>query len=126
MPHTASELSKAETLIIGRVQREIYSKEFACLTAGKNISKDSPLRKQNPYMDKEGLLRIGGRLNHAALNTGEKFPLVIPGRSHIATLLVRHFHEKDKHQDRTFTEGSVRTAGFWIIGAKKCIDSILH
>ena len=125
-PHTAEELSKAENLVIKCVQKETYSKEFTCLAAGKDISKDSPLRKLNPCVGEDGLLRIGGRLNHATLSTREKFPLVIPGRSHIATLLVRHYHEKVKHQGRVFTEGSVRTAGFWIVGAKKCINSILH
>lgn len=125
-PHTAEELSKAVTLIVKCVQRETYSKEFTCLVAGKDISKDSSLRKLNPYVDEEGLLRIGGRLKHAVLDTNEKFPLIIPGRSHVATLVVRHYHDKVKHQGRVFTEGSVRTAGFWIIGAKKCISSILH
>lgn len=125
-PHTAEELLKAETLIIKCVQRQTYSKEFSCLAAGKNISKDSPLRKLNPRVDKDGLLRIGGRLNQSALDTGEKMPLIIPGRSHIATLLVRYYHEKVKHQGRVFTEGSVRTAGFWIVGARKCINGILR
>ncbi|KAM4593953.1 uncharacterized protein PAE49_010961 [Odontesthes bonariensis] len=125
-PHTAEELLKAGTLIIKSVQRETYSKEFSCLAAGKNISKDSPLGKLNIYVDEDGLLRIGGRLNQSALDAREKLPLVIPGRSHIATLLVRHYHEKVKHQGRVFTEGSVRSAGFWIVGAKKCINGILH
>jgi len=125
-PHTAEELLKAETLIIRCVQRETYSKEFSCLAAGKNISKDSPLRKLNPLVDEDGLLRIGGRLNRSALDTREKMPLVIPARSHTATLLVSHYHEKVKHQGRVFTEASVHTAGFWIIGARKCINSILH
>lgn len=96
------------------------------MAAGKNISKNSSLRKLNPRMDEDGLLRIGGRLNRSALDTREKMPLVMPGCSHIATLLVRHYHEKVKHQGRVFTEGSVRTAGYWIVGAKKCINSILH
>lgn len=80
-PHTAEELSKAETLIVRCVQREAYSKELPCLAAGKDIPKDSPLRKLNPCVDEEGLLRIGGRLSHAALDAREKFPFIIPGRT---------------------------------------------
>lgn len=125
-PHTAEQLSKAQSLIIKCVQRETYNKEFTCLTAGKDIAKDSPLRRLSPCVDEDGLLRIGGRLEHSTLNTKEKFPFIIPGHSHLAKLLVRHYHEKVKHQGRIFTEGSVRMAGFWIIGAKKCINSTLH
>ena len=125
-PCTAEQLSKSETLIISCVQRETYKEEFTCLAAGKTIPKTSPLRKLDPYTDEDGLLRIGGRLKHAALDTREQFPIVIPARSHIATLLVRHYHERVKHQGRIFTEGSICAAGFWIIGAKRCINSILH
>ncbi|KAI4885930.1 hypothetical protein NFI96_031189, partial [Prochilodus magdalenae] len=67
-----------------------------------------------------------GRLKHGLFEAREKYPLVIPGQSHIATLLVRHFHDKVRHQGRAFTEGAVRTAGFWIVGAKKCIKRIHH
>lgn len=126
-PHTAEELLKAETLIIKCVQTETYSREFSCLDAGKNISKDSALRKLNPYVDKDGLLRIGGgRLNQSMLDAKEKLPLVIPGRSYIAKLIVRHYHEKVKHQGCVFTEGSIRSAGFWIIGARRSINGTLH
>ncbi|KAG7483457.1 hypothetical protein JOB18_048755 [Solea senegalensis] len=125
-PYTAEHLLKAETHIISCVQRDSYGEEFGCLAAGKVIPKDSPLRKLDPYMDKEGLLRIGGRLRHGALDVREQFPIVIPARNHIGKLLVRHYHEKVKHQGRVFTEGSIRIAGYWIVGAKRCINSILR
>lgn len=79
--HTAEELLK-ETLIIKYTQRETYNKEFSCLAAGKKISKDSLLRKLNPYVDEDGLLRIGGRLNRSVLDAKEKLPLVINGILH--------------------------------------------
>ncbi|XP_061908363.1 uncharacterized protein LOC133653277 isoform X1 [Entelurus aequoreus] len=124
-PVTA-QLSKAETIIISCVQKETYRTELDCLAAGKNIPKDSPLRKLDPYMDEKGLLRIGGRLKHATLDIGEQFPIIIPAHNQIGKLLVRHYHQKVKHQGRVFTEGSIRTAGYWIVGAKRCINSILR
>lgn len=51
--------------------------------------------------------------------------MVIPKKSHIAALLVRHFHEQTKHQGRHFTEGAIRSAGFWIVGAKRLISSYI-
>ncbi|KAK0149852.1 hypothetical protein N1851_009402 [Merluccius polli] len=63
------------------------------------------------------------RLEHAALDTRVKFPLIIPGHNHIATLLVRHFHDKVRHQGRVFMEGAFYKAGFWIMGAKMCFDT---
>ncbi|XP_019713518.1 uncharacterized protein LOC109508118, partial [Hippocampus comes] len=92
----------------------------------KSLTENTSLRKLDPYVDEDGLLRIGGRLKHAALDTNEQFPIIVPTRSHVATLLVRHYHEKVKHQGRVFTEGSIRAAGYWIVGAKRCINNILH
>lgn len=42
--------------------------------------------------------------------------------SYIATLLINHYHEKVNHQGRIFTEGAIRTGGFWIVGAKGRIN----
>lgn len=47
-------------------------------------------------------------------------------KSHIAVLLVRRFHENVQHQGRVFTEGVIRSHGFWIIGAKRIITSVIH
>ncbi|XP_045198535.2 uncharacterized protein LOC123552853 [Mercenaria mercenaria] len=77
-------------------------------------------------LDSKGLLRVCGRLDYASLDTGEKTPVIIPGKSHIAVLLVRHHHEKVAHQGRYLTEGAVRSAGFWITGGKRLINSVIH
>lgn len=65
-----------------------------------------------------------GRLKHSALDVREQFPIIIPARDHIGKLLVRQYHDRVKHQGRVFTEGSIRTAGYWIIGTRRCIYSI--
>lgn len=105
------ELSHAEVVIVQCVQRESYPVEFACLSVGKDIPKTSGLKTLNPFIDQDGLLRIGGRLKHAPIEQREKHPIIIPGKSHIALLLTRHFHERVRHQGRLFTEGAIRNAG---------------
>lgn len=52
-------------------------------------------------------------------------PLILSGRSHITTLLIRQYHSQVQHQGRHFTEGALRAAGLWIIGGKKIISSII-
>lgn len=56
----------------------------------------------------------------------DKHPLILPGNHHVSTLLVRHYHNKVKHMGRHFTDGAVRSAGIWITGVKRLINSILH
>lgn len=120
------ELSQAKVVILQCIQQESYRVEFARLSEGKEIQKNSGLRTLNPFIDRDGLLRVGGRLKHAPIEQGEKHPVIIPGKSHIALLITRHFHERVKHQGRLFTEGAIRNAGFWIVGARKRIHSVIH
>lgn len=87
------ELLQAEAVIIKSVQREAYEEELACIASGKDIPKNSVLKKLNPYLDDRGLLRIGGILKHAALDVKEKFAVIIPGSSYTAKLLVEHYHD---------------------------------
>ena len=53
-------------------------------------------------------------------------PIIISSKHHVTSLLVRHYHEQTHHQGRHFTEGAIRAAGFWIVGAKRCINKMIH
>lgn len=125
-PHPQEELVQAKTVAILSVQRSVFPEEYNVLMEKRNIPKNSPLAMLNPVLDENGLIRVGGRLAHAQLNSEERNPVVLPGRHHISTLLIRHYHNRVQHQGRLFTEGAVRTAGFWLIGGKTCVSSVLH
>ncbi|XP_022062446.2 uncharacterized protein LOC127534576 [Acanthochromis polyacanthus] len=125
--HTNSkELTQAANIVIKSVQQEAYKETFKGMKEGQMNYKNDTLKKLCPVVDKEGLLRVGGRLSSADLTDSEKHPLIIPSASHIATLLVRHFHERSAHQGRHITEGAVRGAGFWIVGGKRLVSSVIH
>ena len=117
---------QAEQLVIRTVQSEVYEEEMCALLQSKQVSKKSSLLKLNPILDDSGLLRVGGRLKHAQVPTNEKHPVIIPKNSHLAVLLIRYYHEKVRHQGRHFTEGAVRLAGYWIIGCKRLVCSIIQ
>ncbi|XP_068120871.1 uncharacterized protein [Hyperolius riggenbachi] len=123
--YTIAELQHSKNFIIRTVQQEIYTKEIACITNSKSIPKDSSLKKLDPFLDKYGLLRVGGRLKQASLEPDERNPLIIPGHHHVTRLIVQHYHIQVKHQGRLFTEGALHTAGLWIVGAKRCVSSII-
>ncbi|XP_063408738.1 uncharacterized protein LOC134692218 [Mytilus trossulus] len=116
----------AENFILISAQYEVYGDEIDCIKRQEQIHKRSPIANLNPFLDERGLLRVGGRIAKSDLNLREKKPLIVPGRHHIAILLVRHYHDKIKHQGRHFTDGAIRSAGFWIVGAKRLISSLIH
>ncbi|XP_063397214.1 uncharacterized protein LOC134681506 [Mytilus trossulus] len=117
---------RAEINIIKAVQEETYTDELLSCVEGKNIPANSPLVSLNPFVDQEGILRVGGRLSHADIEINEKHPIIIPGKHHIATLLIRKFHHQVKHQGRLITNGAIRTGGYWITGSKRIVSSMIH
>lgn len=124
--YTVEESDQASHIIIQAVQEEIYSQDIKCIQKHEQIPKSSPLRNLDPFIDTHGLLRVGGRLHNANLDQSEKTPVIIPGKHQVAALLIMHHHEHIHHQGRLFTEGAVRTAGFWILGGKRKVSSIIH
>ncbi|XP_042611086.1 uncharacterized protein LOC109074690 [Cyprinus carpio] len=123
---TSAELTEAEHVIIKSVQCEVYAEEMTCFESKQDLPGSSPLKKLHPVRDKEGLLRVGGRITHSNLPADETHPILIPGKHHLAVLLIRHHHEQVKHQGRHFTEGAVRGSGLWIVGAKRAINSLIY
>ncbi|XP_064469540.1 uncharacterized protein LOC135384259 [Ornithodoros turicata] len=129
-PRSADELNEAKKVILRCVQHEEFPEAVTCPRADaaqqSRISSSNPLCELDPFVDNQGLLRVGGRLRNSDLDEAEKHPVIVPGRHHVGLLLIRHYHGKVKHQGRHFTEGAIRAAGFWIIGGKRCIGAMIH
>lgn len=106
-----SELIQTKTIIIRCVQREHYKNELKCLRKKEKNSQESFLKKLAPFVDGEGLIRIGGHLESAELSEQEIHPLIIPASQHVATLLVRYYHDWVAHQGRHLTTGALRSTG---------------
>lgn len=80
-----------------------------------------------PFLDKDGLLCVGGRAKKSlALTDQEKHPIIIPKASQIATLLASYFHQRVHPQGQTTTIGALRGYGFWIIGVNKTVKSVIR
>ncbi len=122
---TPEEQTAAKRLILLRAQKELYPEEYAALQKNEQVSHSSALWNLDPYID-DGLLRVGGRLKHASIESEVKNPVILPKQSHVAKLLVSYYHSKVHHQGRQFTEGAIRLAGLWIVGGKRLINYILH
>ena len=131
------DLQRAEKAILKSVQDSHFSKEINSLqmlpsncsvectesTKRRDCLKAGPLHKLDPFVDKEGILRVGGRLRRAALPDAVKFPIILPRGSHVTTLIIRHIHENTEHQGRGITLGEVRANGYWILGGSGALSS---
>ena len=83
------------------------------------------MRNLDPFLDLEGILRAGGRLQLASFPYGMMYPIILPSDSYVMTLIIRYFHEKTKHQSRGITLNEVRASGYWILGGSTAVGSYI-
>lgn len=120
-----SALKDTGHFILRCVQRRAFKVELKAIEGKHDLPRNSRIHDLSPYIDDVGLFIVGGRLNNskssglASLN-----PVIVPN-GHVATLLVRFFHNKI-FQGRTITEGAVRSHVLWILGGKRLISSIIY
>ncbi|XP_067947596.1 uncharacterized protein [Watersipora subatra] len=114
-------------IVIVRLTQEDYLQEIKLLKQRKPIPQNSPLFKLNPFLDKSGLMRVGGRLvNDDTICFEEKHPAILPRKSHVTKLLLRHFHQEVAHQGRSITLSKIRSAGFWVVNAHAAVSSLIY
>ena len=137
------DLRRAELKIIRMVQAESFKEEMSILQTHmmkvenipqegeqkvtvnkkKALKTTSALFRLDPYLDRDGLLRVGGRLKLSSMSDDVKHPLILPKRHHITQLIIRDCHEKTQHQGRGLTVNEIRARGYWIIG---CSSTVSH
>ena len=84
----------------------------------------SRLSKLNPILV-NGIIRVGGRLQHAPLPFETKHPIVLPSNHYVTRLIVQHYHVINGHCGFALLHSYLRQR-FWILRATKTIKSILY
>ena len=81
---------------------EIKQLENTYMQKKKQLKKKSGIYNLDPYLDKEGLLRVGGRLKKSNLHFSDIHPLLIGSKSNSKTtsLIVEWCHQKTAHGGR--------------------------
>lgn len=73
------EINYAKTVIIKMVQKNVFSRELQQLQVNQQVSPKSKLYRLRPFLDDNGVIRVGGRLKYAAsISVFQKHPAVLP------------------------------------------------
>lgn len=91
------------------------------LEAGKPLPRSLPLLKLAPSIDREGTLRVGGRLNNAALSHDATHPLILSNKGKFTTLIIADANERVHH-----AKTEVLSRGFFeILGNKNATNGTI-
>lgn len=106
---SSPEMQEALRLIVKQLQVDY----FPVMLAGKPCPKQ--FQSLTPFLDPDGILRVGGRLSNAPLPHSAKHPILIPGESHFSVLLCRDAHHQTLHGGGPLIRSYVQNK-FWILG----------
>lgn len=122
---TASELHDALMLWIRRVQAAGFADEIRCCQRGNDLPSSSKLISLNPFIDQQGILRVGGRLRHATISRHAAHPAILPSDDHLTALIIDDAHKTLMHGGAQLMLAHIRQR-FWIIGAKRRLRQYVH
>ena len=133
-PLSVSELNEAENEIMKYVQKQTFKDELASLSGignntqrkanRNNLKKNSSIYKLNPVLE-NGLLRVGGRLEHAQIENDAKHPIILPKKHYIARLIIEYFHRASAHSGIQYTLSLIGQR-YWILGARSNVHNIIN
>lgn len=77
------------------------------------------------FLDDHGLWRCGGRLQQSDLSLSAKHPVLLDGRHHVTTLIIRDAHHRVMHNGVKETLTELRS-NFWLVRGRQIIRKFIH
>ena len=122
---STAEMVEAENYWIKHEQSIYFGLEIKLLKENKPLNRDSNLLSLNPYLDKNMIMRVTGRLQYFEGNEDERSPIILPKKSRFAYLLIVKAHEELKHSGVNAIMASLRRR-FWIVSMRQLVKTIIH
>ncbi|XP_035207286.1 uncharacterized protein LOC118182107 [Stegodyphus dumicola] len=95
---TTDELRLATKTVIKNVQESYFPQELSYLKTSRELKGvSSRVIQLTPFLDEEGVIRVGGRLKNANIPENSKHPILLPKEGHVTNLIVTHYHVNYLH-----------------------------
>lgn len=106
--------------ILQRCQEESFERELRRVKESKELHSSSSLLSLTPFIGKNGLLRLGGRIGRAPLPYENLHQIILPGNHPLTDKIVDAFHRGYRHAGIEFILSRIREH-FWIVGGKEAV-----
>ncbi|XP_065082000.1 uncharacterized protein LOC135704456 [Ochlerotatus camptorhynchus] len=118
----AQEIAEATHVIVLLVQKEEFQELFNALKDKKKKLKQ--YQGLAPFIDTDGLIRVGGRLKYSSIPYDGRHQILLPEKHHVTQIIVRQLHEEHFHVGQRGLLSIVRER-YWPINAKLLIKRIV-
>ena len=84
---TTVEIQSTEQQLFRLAQQQTIPAELIRLNQHQLVGSSSPIKALSPFLDKHGLIRVGGRLANAHLTNSQMHPVILSAKSWVTCLL---------------------------------------
>ncbi len=122
---TVQELSQSERSWIRTCQAADFPHELATIQSSSDatLPNYSALKSLRPFIDSNGVIRVGGRLSNAEVSYSTKHPVVLHGKNPITRMILQSEHRRMLHAGPTLLCASV-SLRFHIINLRNTVRAI--
>ncbi|XP_029672102.1 uncharacterized protein LOC115240850 [Formica exsecta] len=122
---THSEISRALEVACRVVQKSTFPNEYSSLNKNSPINNSSKLLPLSPFMDKDGLIQVGGRLKNSDLQPEARHPILLPRDHELTKRIIRQEHVRSLHAGTHATMATVRQR-FWPLSLRSATRKIVR
>ena len=116
---TVPEIDQSLAVVLRLIQKEVFAKDYATLVLGSPLTSTSKIQQLTPFIDSEGFIRVGGRLENSGLPYSIIHPVLLP-KGHFVDILISHLHNKYYHAGATLCYNSL---GFFLSEKKSLMKN---
>ncbi|XP_063988136.1 uncharacterized protein LOC135168143 [Diachasmimorpha longicaudata] len=125
----ADELITAQQAIIYWLQAEaLHSLKRALESTADKGAKNGELAKVSklsPFLDKDGLIKVGGRLQRAMIPYEQRHPIILPKSHPVTNLIIEEAHVSQLHASHQATLYYIRQQ-YWPLDGRNSVRRIIH
>lgn len=122
---TIPEQRKAIELLIRQHQNEYFKYDMREILKMGHVNNKSNLKSLNPFIDKENILRVGGRLQNSNLRYDKKYPILLHNACNFTRLLVEYEHKLTLHSGAQALLSHIRNK-YWIPNGINLCKKVIH
>ncbi|XP_018368330.1 PREDICTED: uncharacterized protein LOC108764543, partial [Trachymyrmex cornetzi] len=118
------EISEAEIQILKKLQSSQFQREIKELENKGRVIKHR-IAGLNPFLDQNGIIRVGGRLRGSNLSFAQKHPILLPNRNPLTDIIIRETHESNYHAGIQHTLATMRQR-FWVLDGRNQVRKVVR
>ena len=110
------------------IQKKHYGSIVSLLMSGVNSpgpsDSKSMINDLGLYLDDKGIIHCRGRIQNASLPFTSRYPILLPSKSHLTTLLIEVSHKTSLHEGISGTLAEVRSV-YWIPKGRQAVKKVI-